>query len=299
MYFSVRPCLKRLSLEEKGALFEGILDYAQHGVWPDFDGILGVAWDFVAPLIDADGEAYKAKCEQAKRAVETRWARTKGDTDVYAGIRSNTEDTNNNINSNTITEPIPTPKAVSEGGMEGEDLFGRTTEPSADAPSDFEQKRRSALDAFNNHFGKATKEAVVEYALKHGRTEHDAASFYEYYSDRGWTCHGKPIDDWRGLFSAWKKRGSDTAQDPPAESELERLLKKHGARRWDGNNRGQGVVDNGGSLCFAMGGKLHIFPEEWLFVTDEKDWFLDQSIFYLEQELRNGRAYSEIVRDFC
>ena len=71
LYFSLRPAIKRLTLEEKGALFEAILDYAQNGVYPDFDGVLGIGWDFVQPLIDADGEAYRDKCEKAKKAIET------------------------------------------------------------------------------------------------------------------------------------------------------------------------------------------------------------------------------------
>ena len=46
-YFDTRPCLRRLTIEEKGLLFEAVLDYGEHGVLPEFDGALGVAWDFI------------------------------------------------------------------------------------------------------------------------------------------------------------------------------------------------------------------------------------------------------------
>lgn len=60
-YFDVRPCIKRLTLEEKGRLFEAILDYAEFGAVPDIDGALGVAWDFIQPKIDRDGEHMTSK----------------------------------------------------------------------------------------------------------------------------------------------------------------------------------------------------------------------------------------------
>ena len=40
-YFDVRPCIKRLTLEEKGQLFEAILDYGEFGDLPNFDDRLG------------------------------------------------------------------------------------------------------------------------------------------------------------------------------------------------------------------------------------------------------------------
>lgn len=56
-YFDVRPCLKRLTDEDKGRLFEAILDFGEFGVIPDFDGALGVAWDFIQPRIERERKA--------------------------------------------------------------------------------------------------------------------------------------------------------------------------------------------------------------------------------------------------
>ena len=150
LYFSLRPAIKRLTLEEKGAPFEEILDYAQSGVYPDFDGVLGICWDFVQPLIDADGEAYRDKCEKAKKAIETRWAKEKS-TQEYERIQTNTEHTNNNSNSNTI--PISIPKAISinGGGMEGaEQQTENCIASSLDGPEkiDFEKERSRKLAEF-------------------------------------------------------------------------------------------------------------------------------------------------------
>ena len=58
LYFDTRPCLKRLTNEQKGQLFEAILDYAEFSVAPDFgdDIALSVCWDFIRPRIDRDNE---------------------------------------------------------------------------------------------------------------------------------------------------------------------------------------------------------------------------------------------------
>ena len=47
LYFDIRNGMKRLSTSDKGRLFDAILDYAENGVVPDFEGGLGVAWDFI------------------------------------------------------------------------------------------------------------------------------------------------------------------------------------------------------------------------------------------------------------
>ena len=78
LYFDVRPCLKRLSCEEKGLLFEGILDYAELGVLPEFDGMLGVAWDFIQPRLDRDGEAYEKSVAQKRYATYCRQCKKNG-----------------------------------------------------------------------------------------------------------------------------------------------------------------------------------------------------------------------------
>ena len=71
LYFDIRPAMSRLTKEQKGDLLDAILDYGQVGVEPGFgsDPFLQMAWDFIRPRIDADGESYD------KRADVSRWKR--------------------------------------------------------------------------------------------------------------------------------------------------------------------------------------------------------------------------------
>ena len=71
-YFDIRPCIRLLSLVDKGQLFEAILDYAENGIEPELDGALGVAWDFIQPRIDLDSEQYELKVETSQYAAFSR-----------------------------------------------------------------------------------------------------------------------------------------------------------------------------------------------------------------------------------
>lgn len=79
-YFDIRPCIKRLSLEEKGQLFEAILDYGEYGAIPEVDGVLGIAWDFIQPKLDLDAERYDTKVEQKRYATFVREVKKRGET---------------------------------------------------------------------------------------------------------------------------------------------------------------------------------------------------------------------------
>ena len=61
-------------------LFEAILDYAEHGTEPDFDGVVGVAWDFIKPGIDRDSDRYGNQVLQKQYAAYVREVKKKGQT---------------------------------------------------------------------------------------------------------------------------------------------------------------------------------------------------------------------------
>ena len=100
LYFDIRPSLKRLSNEEKGLLFEAILDYGEFGVVPDLDGPLGVAWDFIQPRLDRDRERYVEVSQKRTAAINARWDKARNkqaesgaiDTNEYKCIQTNTSE---------------------------------------------------------------------------------------------------------------------------------------------------------------------------------------------------------------
>lgn len=75
LYFDVRTCLKRLTTEQKGQLFEAILDYGEHRVEPEFGDDIGltIAWDFIRHMVDRDDNRYSDISKKRSEAATKRW----------------------------------------------------------------------------------------------------------------------------------------------------------------------------------------------------------------------------------
>lgn len=58
IYFETARAIKRCSYEEKGRLFDAILEYAEFGVVPELPPPLDMAWAFIVDKIDRDSEHY-------------------------------------------------------------------------------------------------------------------------------------------------------------------------------------------------------------------------------------------------
>ena len=79
LYFDRCTALRRLNYEEKGRLLEAILDYGEFGTVPNFDGVLGLAWDFIRPGLDKDRERYERVSEERSNAAKKRWEQLRPD----------------------------------------------------------------------------------------------------------------------------------------------------------------------------------------------------------------------------
>ena len=65
LYFDILEPIRVLPDADKGRLLVAMLEYGQTGTLPEFDGMLSLAWGFVKPNLDRDGEAYeKAKVQR-------------------------------------------------------------------------------------------------------------------------------------------------------------------------------------------------------------------------------------------
>lgn len=111
-YFNIRPCLSRLSTEEKGLLFEAMLDYGEEDLLPQFEGALGVAWDFILPMLEHDRLRYSEKVEKARQAAMKRWemqmhtdaCQRMPNTNPNTNTKTNSS-SNSNTNTTTTAEP--------------------------------------------------------------------------------------------------------------------------------------------------------------------------------------------------
>lgn len=162
LFFDVRPALKRLTVEERGRLFEAILDYGELGLLPDFEGGLGIVWDFIQPRIDQDAARYADRVLKNKYSVYTREAKKAGiqpvefeiwRTDPDSFYRAISSDANRYPT--TTTAPTPTSTSTPETTSTANSAADMGAE---DEISDFNRKRNAALQILTDwqrgsHFG--------------------------------------------------------------------------------------------------------------------------------------------------
>lgn len=73
IYFDVIPVFTYLSSEEKGILFEAILNYAKYGVIPELKENLVLIWPLIQQRLDFDESRYQATVLKRKYAAYSRW----------------------------------------------------------------------------------------------------------------------------------------------------------------------------------------------------------------------------------
>lgn len=69
LYFDILEPIRVLSDSDKGLLLVAMLEYGRDGIVPEFDGMLALAWGFVKPKLDRDGETYENAKIQRKYAA--------------------------------------------------------------------------------------------------------------------------------------------------------------------------------------------------------------------------------------
>ena len=80
VYFELRRMLKLLTDEEKGKLFEAILEYGETGCIPELSPTLRVAWPLIQMRLDMDNSRYELMVIKRRYAAYSRWAKENGET---------------------------------------------------------------------------------------------------------------------------------------------------------------------------------------------------------------------------
>lgn len=204
-YFEIRPCIKRLTLEEKGQLFEAILDYGEYGAIPEVGGAVGVAWDFIQQRLDRDTGRYDEKVEQTKYAVAVREAKKRGiqlpafdkwrllsDEDRE---RLLSDDNERHPNSTTISTSNSTSISNSKDNIE--------------SMADKSHTRQ--------RFSPPSVEDVREYCKEKGYNV-DPDRFVDYYTSNGWKVGRNQMKDWKAAVRSWERK-----ENPNGHSESKPL----------------------------------------------------------------------------
>lgn len=197
-YFDIRPCIKRLTLEEKGVLFEAILDYAELGVVPELDGVLGVAWDFIQPKLDRDAGQYNRKVEQKQYAVFVREVKKSGGVPPTFEEWSGLSDIERNQLISTDIGRYPTSTST----------LTSTSNSKEDMVADKPPTRHK--------FSPPTVDEVKMYCQEQGYSV-DAERFVSYYESNGWMVGRNKMKNWQAAVRNWN--GKEQKGNGKVESE--------------------------------------------------------------------------------
>lgn len=150
IYFDILEPVQMLTNAERGQLLTAMLEYGKEGKEPAFTGRLALAWGFVRPKIDVDGERYDSVVTKRKYAgfcsslarkhLETvsfeDWQEmdenqlkhllTSGDreqqkaahADTYAPTANTSTNTNSDSNSDSNSDTVATSEEEEEAALE-------------------------------------------------------------------------------------------------------------------------------------------------------------------------------------
>ena len=206
-YFDVRPCIKRLSESEKGRLFEAILDYAQFGVIPEVDGMLGVAWDFIQPKIDRDNEKYETVVEQRKTAGR-KGGKTRG---------PKLQHTEESASCDKQMEA----NAFFAKQMEANASFAKQTKPTTNTTTtsttattattalatdtETNESRGEDKPPIRPEFSPPDLEEIRLFCQENGYRMSPEA-FLDYYAANGWMVGRNRMKDWKAAVRRWERK---------------------------------------------------------------------------------------------
>ena len=182
IYFNMIPS-SHLPDADRLRLYDAMMEYGRTGTEPEFDGPLGVAWDYVAPVLALDDNRYEQT--RAKRSMagklsgiaRRKKAEEATETDVQTQTKS-VQSNSNQFNSN--------------------------------------QFNSNQFNYYNqkDSFLAPTVEQVRQY-VESENLPLDPTQFVDYYAANGWLLGKRPMRDWKAAARNWARKITAEAPKQP------------------------------------------------------------------------------------
>lgn len=193
LYTSIKEITERLSDEQKGKLFQAILDY-QTDLKPILDDpMVEIAFIPIRQGLDANNEKWEAtreaRSKAGKKSAESRQQKSTKTTSVdFVGAK------NNKAEQSPTNPTVYVNEYVNENVNDIKEKRTRFTPPSVDEVKNYCRERQNSIDA---------------------------DSFVDFYTSKGWKVGGQPMKDWKAAVRTWERRdkGEDKLQKGHFENE--------------------------------------------------------------------------------
>ena len=177
IYFNMIPS-SRLPDADRLRLYDAMMEYGRTGTEPEFDGPLGVAWDYVAPVLALDDNRYEQT--RAKRSMAGKLSgiarRKKAEETTETDVQTQTNSVQSNSN----------------------------------------QFSSNQINYYNHKdsFLAPTVEQVRQYAERENLPL-DPTQFVDYYAANGWLLGKRPMRDWKAAARNWARKVTAEAPKQP------------------------------------------------------------------------------------
>ena len=112
VYGDIKAVIDELTDEQKGQLFQGMVDYFVTGKAPKFTGVLKFVFIPIQQQMNRDIAKYDERCEKMRANANKRW---KDNAIAYNGIQLDANDANTNTKTNTNTKKDKDTNTMSAG----------------------------------------------------------------------------------------------------------------------------------------------------------------------------------------
>ena len=177
IYFNMIPS-SRLPDADRLRLYDAMMEYGRTGTEPEFDGPLGIAWDYVAPVLALDDNRYEQT--RAKRSMAGKLSgiarRKKAEETTETDVQTQTNSVQSNSN----------------------------------------QFSSNQINYYNHKdsFLAPTVEQVRQYAERENLPL-DPTQFVDYYAANGWLLGKRPMRDWKAAARNWARKITAEAPKQP------------------------------------------------------------------------------------
>lgn len=197
LYTEIREVIETLTLEQKGILFQAILDYASGIPINITDPIVNIAFIPIKQNLDRNNEKWEqkkiARSEAGKKGMRNRWHKGESEEDNkdnnVIGVNNKNNNAYQDITNITVNENV---NVNGNGNVNGN------------------VNVKKGEDKPRNVFKPPTLEEVKEYCFERNNGI-DAQQFIDFYSSKGWMIGKNKMKDWKAAVRTWGQRNNRPA----------------------------------------------------------------------------------------
>lgn len=189
LYTEIADVIKELTNEQKGVLFQAILDYQLGNEIMISDSIVRIAFIPIKQNLDRNAEKWERirlkRSEAGKKGMAKRWSDNKPITNDNKAI------TNDNNDITKITVNV-------------NDNVNANANVNGNVNVNVNEKSKGKTQAFCP----PSLDEVKDYCWER-KNNVDAQAFIDFYTSKGWMIGKSKMKDWKAAVRTWERRDTD------------------------------------------------------------------------------------------